>query len=661
MKVDTLKKLPTELDIYLFHEGTLQEGYKIFGAHMTSREGIKGVHFLVWAPNALAVSVVGDFNQWDGSRHKMERIEQTGTWSLFIPMLGEGDLYKYEMLTPSGEKIMKADPYAFYSEKRPHTASIIYSLIKYAWCDQKWMEKRKRNEVYIKPMLIYEVHLGSWRKKADGSFYTYRELADSLLDHVIQCGFTHIEIMPIMEHPYDRSWGYQVTGYYSVTSRYGTPEDFMYFVDRCHQRNIGVILDWVPVHFCKDAHGLGRFDGTPLYESYDSRKAERPNWGTYNFDFEKPEVHSYLLSSIMFWLDVYHVDGFRIDAVSSMIYLNHDNHITGLRNKYGGEENLEAIQFLKALNEVVFQKHPGIVMMAEEATAYPLVSHPTNLGGLGFNYKWNMGWTNDVLRYMQLDMNERKYHHELLTFSMLYAFSENFVLPFSHDELVYGKRSLLNKMPGDYSRKFANLRLLYGYYMTHPGKKLLFMGSEFAQFDEWKDLMELDWNLLEYDSHLQFYHYCISFHHFYKKMSSLWRLDHVQEGFEWVDPNNSTQSIIIFIRKGKRKGDYCIVVCNFSNASYKEYRIGVPSFGSYLEVWNSDDTSFGGDGQCNDKPIQAEKIPFHNQPCSMEITVPSLGIAIFMKATKKRRKDVLEKWGQKNGSQCYLPGAKERD
>ncbi|MBB2478933.1 1,4-alpha-glucan branching protein GlgB [Bacillus sp. APMAM] len=634
---------PAEFDLHLFHEGTLYEGYKIFGAHLTELEEIKGVRFLVWAPNALSVSVVGDFNGWDGSRHKMERIQHSGTWALFIPELREGDFYKYEIHTAHGEKILKADPFAFYSEKRPNTASIIYTLNKYEWQDQKWMETRKKKDIYHKPMLIYEVHLGSWRKKANGDFYSYMELVDSLLNHVIQSGFTHIEIMPIMEHPFDRSWGYQITGYFSATSRYGTPEELMYFIDQCHQRGIGVILDWVPVHFCKDAHGLGRFDGTPLYESFDPLKAERPNWGTYNFDFEKPEVRSFLLSNAMFWLDVYHVDGFRIDAVSSMIYLNHDNHVNvTLKNKNGGEENLAAIQFIKSLNEAVFQKHPGILMMAEEATAYPLVSKPTYSGGLGFNYKWNMGWANDILRYMQLDMHERQFHHDLLTFSFFYTFSENFVLPFSHDEVVYGKRSLLNKMPGNYEQKFANLRLLYGYYMTHPGKKLLFMGSEFAQFDEWKDLTELDWNLFDYESHSKFYHYLVQLNYFYKNVSCLWRLDHESDGFEWVDPNNKTQSIIVFIRKGKRKGDYCIVVCNFSDTPYNGFRIGVPSYGNYLEVFNSDDRSFGGSGQCNEQRLQAERAPFHHQPYSMEITVPSLGMTIFMKETKKRRKDVMD-------------------
>ncbi|MGV3464482.1 MAG: 1,4-alpha-glucan branching protein GlgB [Heyndrickxia sp.] len=647
---------PSEFDLHLFHEGTLYEGYNLFGAHLMEKNGMKGVRFLVWAPNALKVSVVGDFNEWDGSKHEMERLNQSGCWYLFIPNLWEGQLYKYEIHTAYGEKLLKSDPYAFYSEKRPNTASVIYALNKHEWKDKKWMDKRKKKDVYHEPMIIYEVHLGSWRKKSDGAFYSFKELAAALIEYVIQSGFTHIEILPIMEHPFDRSWGYQVTGYFSATSRYGSPEELMYFIDQCHQKNIGVILDWVPVHFCKDVHGLGRFDGTPLYESYDPMKAERLNWGTYNFDFEKPEVQSFLLSNAMFWLDIFHIDGFRIDAVSSLIYLNHDNHVhVPLKNKHGGEENLEAIQFIKLLNEAVFEKYPGIIMMAEEATAYPLVSKPTYSGGLGFNYKWNMGWANDILRYMQIDMHERRNHHDLLTFSFFYTFSENFVLPFSHDEVVYGKRSLLNKMPGNYEQKFANLRLLYGYYLTHPGKKLLFMGSEFAQFDEWKDLTELDWNLFDYESHLQFYHYLVSLNYFYKNVSCLWRLDHEPEGFEWVDPNNKTQSIIVFIRKGKRKGDYCIVVCNFSDTPYTGFRIGVPSYGNYLEVFNSDDCTFGGSGHCNKELIQAERAPYHNQPCSMEITVPPLGMTIFMKETKKRRKDVMD-YGKKKMDSYVISG-----
>ncbi|MCJ7842535.1 1,4-alpha-glucan branching protein GlgB [Lederbergia sp. NSJ-179] len=631
-----------DMERYLFHEGTLYEAYKMLGAHILTVKGIKGVQFAVWAPNALAVSVVGDFNKWDGSQAVMQRVEHSGIWGLFIPGLKEGLLYKYEIKTSTNEVLLKADPYAFYSERRPRTASIIYRLDTYSWKDKKWMEQRGRKDHYHQPMLVYEMHMGTWKRKEDGSFYSYRELADEVIDYVKSCGFTHIECMPLMEHPYDRSWGYQITGYYSVTSRYGTPKDFMYFVDRCHQNGIGVIMDWVPLHFCKDAHGLGRFDGTSLYEPIDPDRAERRNWGTYNFDFGKPEITSFLISNALFWLDVFHIDGFRLDAVSSMIYLNHDNAGSSpLKNHLGGEENLEAITFIKKLNEVVFDRYPGILMMAEEATDYPLVSAPTYACGLGFNYKWNMGWTNDVLRYMKMEISERSAHHHLLTFSFFYAFSENFVLAFSHDEVVHGKRSLLNKMPGDYWQKFAQLRLLHGYFFTHPGKKLSFMGNEFAQFDEWKDLEQLDWNLFEFDFHQKFHTYFKALSQFYKKTSCLWRLDHEQEGFEWIDPDNTTQSVITFMRKGKQKGDYCIVLCNFSADVYEHYRIGVPSYGSYIEVFNSDLSIFGGSNQYHPKPIKVEQEPYHNQRYSMKVTVPPLGMIIFMKQTKKRRRSGL--------------------
>lgn len=631
--------LPSDYERYLFHEGTLYESYKMLGAHVVTINGVKGVRFAVWAPNALSVSVVGDFNQWDGSQAVMKRIKHSGIWGLFIPGLKEGFLYKYEIKTTTNEMILKADPYAFYSERRPNTASIIYQLDTYQWKDQKWLEQRKKKDHYHQPMLVYEMHLGTWKKKKDGRFYSYREMAAELIEYVQAHGYTHIECMPLMEHPYDRSWGYQITGYYSVTSRFGIPEDFMYFVDQCHQNGIGVIMDWVPLHFCKDAHGLGRFDGTPLYEPIHPDQAERRNWGTYNFDFSKPEVTSFLISNAMFWLNVFHIDGFRIDAVSSMIYLNHDNAGSiPLKNHLGGEESLEAIAFIKKLNEVVFEQYPGILMMAEEATDYPLVSAPTYVGGLGFNYKWNMGWTNDVLRYMKMDISARPDHHHLLTFSFFYAFSENFVLAFSHDEVVHGKRSLLNKMPGDYWQKFAQLRLLFGYFFTHPGKKLQFMGSEFAQFDEWKDLEQLDWNLFDFEYHQKFSTYFKALSHFYKKTSCLWRLDHEQEGFEWIDPDDATQSVITFMRKGKKKGDYCIVLCNFSANVYEDYTIGVPSCGSYIEVFNSDLAVFGGSNQHNPKAIKVVQDPYHNQRYSMKVTVPPLGMIILMKQTKKRRR-----------------------
>ncbi|THE10043.1 1,4-alpha-glucan branching protein GlgB [Bacillus timonensis] len=635
---------PSEFDLYLFHEGTLIEGYNMLGAHVMSHKGIDGVRFSVWAPHARAVAVVGDFNNWNGNANPLERIPNSGVWVGFIPRLKEGDLYKYEITTANGEKFLKADPYAFYSEVRPNTASIITRLDQYKWNDKKWLNNRDKADSYNNPMLIYELHTGSWKKKEDDSFYTYRELADEVIDYVVEHGFTHIELMPIMEHPFDLSWGYQITGFFSVTSRHGNPLDFMYFVDQCHQKGIGVILDWVPVHFCRDSHGLGRFDGTPLYEHTETKRADRPLWGTYSFDFTKPEIHSFLLSNLAFWMDVYHIDGFRIDAVSSLIYLNHDNpQQEKLFNQFGGEENLEAIEFIKKANEAIFKRYPGVLMIAEEATDYPLVTAPTSEGGLGFNYKWNMGWVNDVLKYMQLHPSDRRYHHNLLTFSFFYAFSENFILPFSHDDVVHGKKSLLDKMPGDYWQKFANLRLLYGYLMTHPGKKLLFMGGEFGQFSEWKELEELDWMLLDYDSHAKLQAYYKELQHFYHMNMSLWRLDHEQEGFEWIDPDNHGQSVITFIRHGKRKGDYSIIVCNFSSEVYENYRIGVPSTGSYIEMFNSDSVDFGGSGQINAAAITVEKTSAHNQPYSMTIKVPPLAISIFRKETKKRKRGVVKK------------------
>lgn len=645
MTVESMpQKYPTESDLYLFHEGTLHEGYKVFGAHYEVSGENDGFRFTVWAPHALNVSIVGDFNQWDASKNPLAAVKNSGVWTGFVSALGEQERYKYAIQTLSGSIVLKADPYAFFAEVRPHTASMTSRLNRYQWSDHQWMKQKEKTDTYHRPMSIYECHLGSWKKKKDGELFTYRELADELVNYVAKNNFTHIELMPIMEHPYDRSWGYQITGYFAPTSRFGNPEDFMYFVDTCHSQGIGVILDWTPAHFCRDTHGLGKFDGTPLYEPIDPKLADRPQWGTYNFDFTKNEVVSFLISNARFWLDIYHVDGFRIDAVSSMIYLNHNGDLPfEVKNKFGGDENLEAIEFLKKMNASVFIKFPSALMIAEEATDYPLVTASVDQGGLGFNYKWNMGWVHDILKYMQFDPIERKYHHNLITFSMLYAYSENFILSFSHDELVYGKRSLLNKMPGDEWQRFANFRVLYGYFMTHPGKKLLFMGSEFAQFDEWKDLEQLDWNLFDFKTHRAFYTYSIRLNKLYKEMSCLWRLDPEQEGFEWIDPNNSEQSIISFIRKGKRKGDYCIVICNFTPHVYHNFKIGVPSEGNYLEMFNSDEKEFGGSGQLNTEPIVASANPYHNQLFSMAVTVPPLGFSIYMKQTKKRSRVLAEK------------------
>ncbi|OLO27557.1 1,4-alpha-glucan branching enzyme [Alkalihalophilus pseudofirmus] len=620
----------SEYDLYLFHQGNLFYSYKTLGAHLCKKDEVEGVRFAIWAPNAEAVYIVGDFNNWNGLNHSMHKINESGIWWGFIPNLSEGTVYKYEIHSKQGKVVLKSDPYAFYSELRPQTASIVTDLNHYSWGDEVWQKEKQARNLLNEPLLIYEVHLGSWKLKENGELYTYRELATTLIDYVKEMGYTHIEILPITEHPYDRSWGYQTTGFFSVTSRYGTPEDFMYFVDQCHQNGIGVLLDWVPSHFCKDDHGLRLFDGEPLYEYADERKAEKKGWGTLSFDFGRSEVQSFLISNAFFWLDMFHIDGLRVDAVSSMLYLNFGREDEEkIYNQYGGEENIEAIQFLRKLNESIFQVFPNTYMMAEESSSWPLVSAPTYVGGLGFNYKWNMGWMNDMLRYMEIEPVHRKWHHQLITFSFFYAFSENFILPLSHDEVVHGKKSLLNKMPGDYWQKFANLRTFLGYTMTHPGKKLLFMGSEFGQFDEWKDLEDLDWELLNYPSHQDFSNYTKSLHNFYKTERSLWELDHHSDGFEWIDPHDYEQSIVSFMRKSKDSNNFVIVVCNFTPTVRYDYHIGVPRMGSYIEIFNSDRKEFGGSNQVLDEPLISETESWHNQPYRLTIKVPPLAMLVL--------------------------------
>ncbi|ACL69450.1 1,4-alpha-glucan branching protein GlgB [Halothermothrix orenii] len=622
-------KIPTDYDRYLFHQGSHYKSYEFLGAHPCEENGKTGVRFSVWAPNAAEVRVIGSFNNWDGNINPMERINDSGIWTTFIPEAKKGDLYKYEILTKYGDTRIKSDPYAFYAERKPKTASIVYSLNNYKWNDKKWMDKKKDYTVYNKPVLIYEVHLGSWKRKENGDYLTYRELANELVEYVKDMGYNYIELLPVAEHPFDGSWGYQLTNYYSVTSRYGTPEDFMYFIDKCHQNGIGVILDWVPGHFCKDDHGLRLFDGTALYEPQDPRKAEN-EWDTLNFDFNQPEVWSFLISNAVFWFDIYHIDGLRVDAVSNLLYLNHGKGDgEWVPNKYGGHENLEAIDFIKTLNKVIFEYFPNPLMIAEESSAWPLVTYPAHLGGLGFNYKWNMGWMNDTLEYMEMDSIYRKYHHNLLTFSFMYMFSENFVLPLSHDEVVHGKKSLLDKMPGDYWQKFANLRTLYGYMMGHPGKKLLFMGGEFGQFIEWNYKQGLDWLLLDYDMHKKLQNYVRELNYFYRQEKTLWEGDHEDGGFEWIDPHDSEQSIITFMRKNKDGSDYTIIVCNFTPEVRHNYRIGVPEFKEYKEVFNSDLEKFGGSGQKNSTIIQPSEQPWHNRPYSIEITIPPLATIFF--------------------------------
>jgi 1,4-alpha-glucan branching enzyme len=619
----------TNDQLYLFNEGTNHQSYLMLGAHIVHLGNVEGVRFAVWAPNAVQVSVAGDFNAWDIERHQMKKVGNSGVWELFIPNIAIGEKYKYAIKSLSGETFLKYDPYAFYSEVRPNTASVVYSLDGYQWGDDEWQSRKKNSPLYSKPVSIYEVHLGSWRRKGDGSFFTYRDFADELVDYAVDMGYTHIELLPITEHPLDGSWGYQVLGYYAVTSRFGAPQDFMYFVDQCHQKGIGVILDWVPGHFPKDAPGLARFDGTALYEHADPRRGEQPQWGTLIFNYGRKEVQSFLISNVIFWLDQYHVDGFRVDAVASMLYLDFARE-DWIPNKYGGRENLEAIDFMKKLNEAVYGKFPNTLMIAEESSEWPMTTRPTYLGGLGYNYKWNMGWMNDILKYVSTDPIHRKWHHNLLTFSMMYAFSENFILPLSHDEVVHGKHSLLDKMPGDYWQKFAGLRTLYGYMTVHPGKKLLFMGGEFGQFIEWKYDDSLDWHLLGYEMHKKMHEYVRELNHFYLQNSCLWENDHSWDGFQWIDPNDYNQSVLSLVRKGKEKDDFLIAVVNFTPVPRQDYRIGVPLAEEYKEVFNSDDIRFGGSGVSNDREMEVEPVQWHSFKQSIVVTIPPLA-AICLK------------------------------
>jgi 1,4-alpha-glucan branching enzyme len=604
--------------------------YDIFGSHITTLNGVTGVMFLLWAPSAKEVNIVGDFNNWIGSLHTMKKNKKIGVWTLFIPGLDTGSIYKYEILTKNNKRVLKSDPCAFYSELRPNTASVVVSLDSYKWKDYDWLNNRNNTSLYDKPINIYEVHLGSW-KMEDGNFMNYRQIADELLPYVSGMGYTHVELLPVSEHPLDASWGYQSTGYFALTSRFGTPEDFMYFVDKLHQKHIGVILDWVPGHFCKDEHGLYNFDATTLYEYSNPLIGENYDWGTANFDLSKPQVRRYLIANALFWFDKYHIDGLRVDAVANMLYLDYGKKEgIGIKNRFGGNENLEAIDFLKKLNSTVFANFPNVLMIAEDSSSFPGVTIPAYLGGLGFNYKWNMGWMNDMLKYMQMDPIHRKWHHNLITFSLMYAFSENFILPLSHDEVVHGKRSLLNKMPGDYWQKFASLRLFYGYMTAHPGKKLLFMGGEFGQFIEWRFDSSLDWFLLDYPMHKAMQEYVRELNLFYKEEPALWEVDHSYKGFQWIDHQNYDQSIISFMRLGKKKEDIIIVICNFTPAVYHNYKIGVPSFVHYKEVFNSDIKAYGGSNQFNADIIRPEMENWHNQPYHIKITIPPLA-TIFIK------------------------------
>jgi 1,4-alpha-glucan branching enzyme len=628
------KRVLTDFDLHLIGEGTHYKNYEKLGAHVMEIDGIKGVHFAVWAPNAKRVSVIGDFNKWDGKKHKMHRLGDSGIWEIFIPGLDEGELYKFEVVSKyRSYKEQKADPFAFFFEVRPKSAAIVYNIEnKHKWHDAKWMEMRKKKSWFESPISIYEVHLGSWMRmpEENNRFLTYREFAHRLIPYVKKLGYTHIELLPVSEHPLDASWGYQTIGYFAPTSRFGRPEDFMYFVDRCHQNGIGVIIDWVPAHFPKDAHGLGFFDGTCLYEHEDPRKGVHRDWGTLVFNYGRNEVANYLISNALFWLDKYHIDGLRVDAVASMLYLDYSRKPgEWIPNIYGGNENLEAVDFLKRFNEVVHQYHPGVLTIAEESTAWPSVSRPTYLGGLGFSMKWNMGWMHDTLEYFSKDPVHRKYHTNKLTFSMLYAFTENFILSFSHDEVVYGKRSMLNKMPGDSWQKFANLRALYGYMYGHPGKKLLFTGSEFGQWNEWNFDSPLDWHLLQYEPHKRLRRFVRDLNQVYKKEPAMYEVDFHWKGFEWIDFHDSDKCVISFIRRAKNHDDFLVFVFNLTPVPRFGYRIGVPKGGFYREIMNSDSEIYWGGNLGNAGGVYADNVPCHTRQFSLNLILPPLSVLVF--------------------------------
>ena len=599
-------------------------------------DGVEGVLFAVWAPNADRVSVVGNFNNWDGRRHPMRKLDYSGIYELFIPGKLVGEIYKYEIKAKSGQVFMKSDPYAFSSEVRPANASRIVD-ISYKWKDAAWMEKREDKNTDERPMAIYEMHLGSWKRPTDGrEFYNYRDIASLLADYLLMMNYNYVELMPIMEHPYDPSWGYQVTGYYAPTSRYGSPADFMYFVDYLHSKGIGVILDWVPAHFPKDEHGLGRFDGTALYEHEDPKRGEHPHWGTYIYNYGRNEVRNFLVANALYWAEKYHIDGIRIDAVASMLYLDYGRGDgEWLPNIYGGNENLEAIDFIKEVNSKMHELHKGVIMIAEESTAWPMMTHPVEAGGLGFDYKWNMGWMNDFLNYMKLDPLYRKYHHNDLTFSMVYAYSEKFILVLSHDEVVHEKGSMIAKMPGGYEDKFSNLRVAYGYMMTHPGKKLLFMGQEIAQFTEFNENAEVDWSLFEFDAHVFMQGYVKELNELYKTEPALYELDSSPEGFTWINCNSANTSLLSYVRKGKKESDTLLIICNFTPMEHKAYKLATPSGGRWQEIFSSDNNRYGGEGRNNKTVKQAKKAVCDGQEHYISVTVPPLSISVFKKKIGK--------------------------
>jgi 1,4-alpha-glucan branching enzyme len=626
-----------EMDVYLLREGKHLYSYEKLGGHLCELEGVSGVAFALWAPNALRVSIIGNFNGWDARVHPMRPVGESGFWELFIPGAGVGEVYRYHIKSRfHGFQIEKSDPYGFGSEMRPRNASVVADIDSYQWNDSAWMEARAKRDVPTtlnSPMSIYEVHLGSWKRRPDGTFLSYREMADQLVGYVKDMGFTHIELLPVAEHPLDASWGYQVTGYYAPTSRFGSPADFMYFVDACHQNHIGVILDWVPAHFPKDGHALSYFDGTHLYEHEDPRQGQHPDWGTLIFNYGRNEVRNFLISNALFWLKHYHIDGLRVDAVSSMIYLDFSRQPGGwVPNKFGGRENLDAIEFLREVNGIVHSECPGTVMIAEESTAWPMVSRPVYVGGLGFTFKWDMGWMHDTLEYVKKDPIYRRYHHNQITFSMFYAFNENFVLSLSHDEVVHMKGSLINKAAGDWWQKFATLRVLYGYQYTHSGKKLTFMGQEFGQWREWSEARELDWMLLDLPTHQGLQRWMRDINHFYTAQPALYERDLDWQGFQWIDANDADNSTFSYLRFAQDRQDFLVIAMNWTPVPRHHYRIGVPEAGFYQELLNSDAAVYGGGNVGNSGGVQSKPEPWREWAHSIDLTLPPLGVVVLKKS-----------------------------
>lgn len=651
---------------YLFNSGDNFKSYEMLGSHKVKIEGVDGWRFAVWAPKAVSVRVVGDFNDWNGYDKMLERIETSGVWYGFFTDIEEGMLYKYAIEAEDGETYYKADPYAVKSELRPGTASVTKDISNnYKWGDKAWISARGKNSTLTEPMNIYEIHIGSWKIHDDGSFYTYRELADELVPYVKKMGYTHIELMPITEYPFDGSWGYQVTGFFSATTRYGESEDLKYLIDKCHKNHIGIIMDWVPAHFPRDAHGLRMFDGTPVYEYADPRLGEHKDWGTMVFDYSKSEVVSFLISSAYFWAEQYHIDGIRVDAVSSMLYRDYSrNDGEWVPNEYGGNGNLEAVDFLKKLNKIMGTEFPNFMMVAEESTAWPLVTAPPENDGLGFNYKWNMGWMNDTLRYMGMDPYFRKDNHSLLTFMMMYAYSENYILPLSHDEVVHGKGSMLNKMFGEYDEKFAAYRTLLGYYMTMPGKKMLFMGGEFGQMLEWRYDDQLEWNVLEIDKHKRLHQYVKDLNHFYMENKALWELDTSWDGFRWVNEADSENSVLSYIRRGRHAADNVVVVANFTPVERPIYKIGVPLAGEYEVVFHSSAVKYGGNKRITKKVYKTKNMQFSDMMYTIEVAIDGNSVMFLKKkpadkAAASKKKTTASKTAKKTTDKTESATAKK--